>query len=90
MRMPKIFDRKVFELAKKLPDIMPEPFRALEEYDQTLKLRRWDNKVRVNFTLSPEVYGSLKSYCRKEGCKMSAFVERLIVKSVHPKAGKLM
>ncbi|HLD97684.1 MAG TPA: hypothetical protein VI934_05065 [Candidatus Nanoarchaeia archaeon] len=88
--MPKIFDRKVFELAGKLPDIMPEPFRALEEYDRTLKLRRWGNKVRVNFTLSPEVYGSLKSYCGKEGCKMSAFVERLIVKSVHSNIKKLV
>lgn len=78
MRQPKIFDKKVFELAKRLPDIMPEPFKALEEYDRTLKLRRWGNKVRVNFTLDPNLYSRFRTYCEKEGYKMSTLVERLI------------
>lgn len=82
MHQPKIFDKKVFELAKKLPDIMPEPFEALEEYDRTLKLRKWDNKVRVNFTLSPEVYGKFRAYCEKNGYKMSTLVERFIKNAV--------
>lgn len=77
-----IFDKKVFELAKKLPDIMPEPFKALEEYDRTHKLRRWGNKVRVNFTLDPSVYGEFRSYCERKGHKMSTAVERLIKKTV--------
>ena len=76
---------KVFELAKRLPDIMPEPFRALEEYDRTLKLRRWDNKVRVNFTIDPAVYKMFKSYCEKQGYKMSTVVERLVKKALAAK-----
>lgn len=82
MQLPRIFSDEVFERAKKLPDIMPEPFKALEEYDRTLKLRRWGNKVRVNFTLDPGLYGRFRTYCEKEGYKMSALVERLIKKAV--------
>jgi len=82
MHQPKIFDKKVFELAMKLPDMMPEQFHALEEYDRTRKLRRWNNKVRVNFTLDPVVYGKFKHYCEKEGYKMSSVVERLLKKTV--------
>jgi hypothetical protein len=37
MRQPEIFNPRIFELAKKLPTRMPEPFNALEEYDRTLK-----------------------------------------------------
>ncbi len=82
MRQQGIFDRNVFDLAKRLPHVMPEPFRALEEYDRTRKLRRWGNKVRVNFTLDPVVYAGFKKYCGKQGYKMSTFVERLIRKAV--------
>ena len=82
MRQPRIFDKRVFELAKKLPDIMPEPFKALEEYDRTHKLRRWNNKVRVNFTLNPDLYSMFRTHCEKGGYKMSTLVERLIRKTV--------
>ncbi|MBI2549817.1 hypothetical protein HYV83_01395 [Candidatus Woesearchaeota archaeon] len=82
MHQPGIFDKKVFELAKKLPDIMPEPFKALEEYDRTHKLRRWDNKVRVNFTLDPNLYSRFRTYCEKGGYKMSTLVEKLIKEAV--------
>lgn len=82
MHQPKIFDKKVFELAKKLPDRMPEPFKALEVYDRTLKLKKWDNKVRVNFTLDPAVYAKFRRYCEKKDYKMSTLVERLIERTV--------
>lgn len=82
MRQPRIFDKTVFDLAKRLPHVMPEPFRALEEYDRTRKLRRWGNKVRVNFTLDPAVYAGFRTYCDKQGYKMSTIVERLIKKAV--------
>lgn len=85
MQRPRIFDKKVFELAKRLPEVMPEPFRALEEYDQTHKLRRWDNKVRVNFTIDPVVYSQFKFYCEKHGHKMSTVVERLVKKALAAK-----
>lgn len=61
---------------------MPEPFRALEEYDRTRKLRRWGNKVRVNFTLDPVIYAGFRKYCDKQGYKMSTIVERLIKKTI--------
>jgi hypothetical protein len=83
MQQPRIFSRRVFERAKKLPAIMPEPFRALEEYDRTLKLRKWDNKVRVNFTIEPAAYISFRQYCRKHGYKMSTIVQRLIGKELN-------
>ncbi|MAG15683.1 hypothetical protein CMO88_01335 [Candidatus Woesearchaeota archaeon] len=82
MQHPSIFDKEVLELAKKLPKQTPEPFKALEEYDRTHKLRRWDNKVRVNFTLDPKTYKEFKRYCEKKGYKMSTLVERLIKKTV--------
>ncbi len=78
MRQPRIFDKKVFDLAKKLPHIMPEPFIALENYDRTRRLKRWDNKVRVNFTIDQAIYSAFRKYCGKEGYKMSTMVERLI------------
>jgi len=82
MQRPKIFDKSIFDLAKKLPEMHPEPFRVMEEYDRTLKLKKWDNKIRVNFTLDPKVYGSFRTYCEKNGYKMSTLVERLIRKTV--------
>ncbi len=83
MRQPEIFNRTVFEIAKRLPKVMPEPFRALEEYDRTRKLRRWGNKVRVNFTIAPDVYSSFRQYCEKHGYKMSALIERMIGKELN-------
>ncbi len=82
MRQPRIFDKRVFDRAKRLPHIMPEPFRALGEYDRTRKLRRWGNKVRVNFTLDPVVYAGFREYCSMQGYKMSTLVERLIKRAV--------
>ncbi len=82
MRQPRIFDKEVLELAKRLPQVIPEPFRALEEYDRTRRLRRWGNKVRVNFTIDPSIYSAFRKYCSKEGYKMSTVVERLIKRAV--------
>ena len=59
-----IFDKRVFALAKKLSDRMPEPFIALEEYDRT-------GKLPINFTLDPALYDEFKEYCRKNGRQMS-------------------
>ena len=58
---------------------MPEPFKALEEYDRTLKLRKWDNKVRVNFTLNPIIYRGFRDYCQTHGYKMSSLIEKAII-----------
>ena len=82
MQSVNVLDKKVFEMARRMPDIMPEMFTALEEYDKTRTLKRWGNKVRVNFTLDPTVYGKFKRYCEKEGYKMSTVVERLISKKI--------
>ena len=69
MRHPNIFSKKVFEMARKMPDIMPEMFVALEEYDRT-------GKLPVNFTLDPALFEDYKEYCEKHGCKMSTLIEK--------------
>lgn len=78
MLRPRIFEPRVFELAKKFHQQMPEPFKALEEYDHTLKLRRWGNKVRVNFTIDPTLLKSFRDYCQGHGYKMSTLIEKAI------------
>ena len=47
LKMPKInvLSRKVFENAGRMPDLMPEMFVALEEYDRTHKLVEWRRKL---------------------------------------------
>ena len=82
MQQPRIFSKSVFERAKRLPDATPEPFRALEEYDLTRRLRRWNNKVRVNITLDPTVFSEFRKRCGKSGIKMSTLVERLMKKEL--------
>ena len=64
-----IFHKRVFALAKKLPDRMPEPFIALEEYDRT-------GKLPINFTLDPALYKEFQEYCRKNGRQVSSLLER--------------
>ncbi|MBI2145592.1 hypothetical protein HYU18_04710 [Candidatus Woesearchaeota archaeon] len=76
-------NKKVFEKARKMPDIHPEMFIALEEYDKTRKLKRWGNKIRVNFTLDPIVYKGFRDYCQKHGYKMSTLVEKAISKAAN-------
>jgi hypothetical protein len=69
-------DKGVFELAKKIIERHPERFIALEEYDLTRKLRRWGNKIRVNFTVDPVAYSAFRDYCARHGHKMSTFIEQ--------------
>lgn len=78
MQSINVLSKKVFERARKMPDIAPEMFIALEEYDKTRKLRRWGNKVRVNFTIDPVTYRSFRDYCQKHGYKMSTLIEKAI------------
>ena len=82
MQSVDVLNKKVFEKARQMPDLMPEMFTALEEYDKTRTLKKWSNKIRVNFTLDPTVFEKFKAYCNKEGYKMSTVVERLIKKTV--------
>ena len=88
MQSVDIFSKEVFEQARKMPDIMPEMFTALEDYDKTRKLKRWGNKVRVNFTLDPIVYKGFRDYCQKHGYKMSTLIEKAI-KSKTSKAANI-
>ncbi len=78
MQSVNVLSKEVFERARKMPDIMPEMFVALEEYDKTRKLRRWGNKVRVNFTIDPILYCGFRDYCQKHGYKMSTLIEMAI------------
>lgn len=78
MQSVNILSKEVFERARKMPDIMPEMFVALEEYDKTRKLKRWGNKLRVNFTVDPTLYKGFREYCQKRGYKMSTLVEKAI------------
>ncbi len=77
-----IFDKNIRKRALKIIDEKPEVFAALEEYDRTRVLRKWDNKVRVNFTLNPDTYKKLKQYSRKSGIKMSTLIENLVAERV--------
>ncbi|MBI2575572.1 hypothetical protein HYV82_06830 [Candidatus Woesearchaeota archaeon] len=73
-----IFDKQVFERAKKLPDMYPEPFLALEEYDRTRKLKKWSNKIRANFTIDRNALRQFRRLCEEKGQKMSSLVEKMI------------
>ena len=76
-------DRKVFEKARRMPYILPEMFEALEEYDRTRSLKRWGNKVRINFTLDPILYSEFKKHCKARGYKMSTLIQRMIGKELN-------
>lgn len=82
MQSVDVLNKKVFETARKMPDVMPEVFTALEEYDKTRKLKRWGSKVRVNFTVDPILYQGFKDYCQKHGYKMSSLIEIAIKKQL--------
>ncbi|MBI3034604.1 hypothetical protein HYY72_05590 [Candidatus Woesearchaeota archaeon] len=73
-----ILDREVFEIAKTMPDKYPEVFLALEEYDRTRKLRKWNRKTRANFTIDENLIKALRKYCSENGLKMSSLIEKLI------------
>ena len=44
-----------------------------------------DSKLIKNLKIKPEVHKVLKDYCSKNGLKMFAFVERLIIEKCNPK-----
>ncbi|MEK6837788.1 MAG: hypothetical protein AABX69_03995 [Nanoarchaeota archaeon] len=83
MQSVNVLSKEVFERARRMPDIMPEMFIALEEYDKTRKLKRWGSKVRVNFTIDPTLYKGFREYCQKHGYKMSALIEKAIKDRLH-------
>ena len=83
-----IFSREVFELALSMPDKHPEPFLALEEYDRTRKLKKWNSKIRANFTLDAATFQKLRKYCQEKGYKMSSFLDRAISLMINDKGRK--
>jgi hypothetical protein len=83
MQCVDVLDRKVFEKARRMPYVLPEMFAALEEYDRTRILKRWGNKVRINFTLDPMLYSDFKKHCKARGYKMSTLIQRLIGKELN-------
>lgn len=86
MQSVNVLSKKVFEKARKMPDLIPEMFVALEEYDKTRKLKRWGNKMRVNFTIDPVAYRSFREYCQKNGYKMSMLIEKAMREQINRKA----
>ncbi len=86
MQSVNVLSKEVFEKARKMPDVMPAMFIALEEYDKTRRLRRWGNKMRVNFTIDPVAYRSFREYCQKHSYKMSTLIERAMREQVNRKA----
>lgn len=73
-----ILDKEVFRLAKLIPEINPEPFIALEEYDKTRKLKKWATKTRANFTLDGNLLRRFRKHCSEKNQKMSSVLEKLI------------
>ena len=78
MQSDDIFTKEIFNLAKSMPDKYPEMFKALEEYDRTRKLKKWNTKTRANFTLDANTLRQFRQYCSERGYKMSSLIERLM------------
>lgn len=70
--------KRIVERAKKIIKEHPEYFEALVEFERTKKLPKFKYKKRVNFTIDADLIRKFRSYCEKNGYKMSARIEKYI------------
>ena len=71
-------ESKFLTTLKRIVRENPEAFDALEEYDQTRRLRKISYKHRANFTIDADLLRRFRNYCQKEGYNMSKLVEKHI------------
>ncbi len=69
---------KFVELAKRAVKEHPEVFEALLEYERTGKLPKPNPKERANFTIDTKLLRLYRNYCKKQGYKMSARIEKFV------------
>ena len=53
-------------------------FVTLEELDRTGKLRKAKYKGKYSITVDEQLMADFRSYCQKNGLKMSTLIEKLI------------
>lgn len=74
--------REIVLAAKKAIKERPEIFEALMEFERTGKVPKVDYKIRANFTLDARLLQKFREYCRKQGKKMSAVLEKHIAEEL--------
>lgn len=78
----KMFDKKYWEISKTMDEKHPHVFAALEEYDRTRKIPKFNYKKRIDFTIDSKILNEFRAHCRKHNLKMSNIVENLIRKEL--------
>ena len=74
--------KEIVQAAKKVIKERPEIFEALMEFERTGKVPKVDYKIRANFTIDARLLRKFREYCRKQGKKMSAVLEKYITEEV--------
>jgi len=69
---------KVAKMAIEIIKRNPEYFEALVEFEKTKKLPKLNYKIRVNFTIDANLLREFRTYCQKNGMKMSSKIEQLM------------
>lgn len=54
----------------------PEIFAALEEFERTKKLPKFNRRKRLDITIDERVLNTFKNYCRENGLNMSRIIEK--------------
>ncbi len=70
------------ETGKRLLREQPEIFEALMEFERTKRVPKFTYKKRYNFTLDPLLVNKFRTYCEKNGIKMSTRLEQHIRKDI--------
>ena len=74
--------KEIVRLAKKAIKEQPEVFEALLEFERTGKLPKIGYKTRANFTIDAALLRKFREYCKKNGMKMSAVLEKHIAEEL--------
>ena len=70
--------KNMVRIARRLVKEHPEYFDALLVYEKIGKLPKFNYKKRVNFTIDNNLLREFRSYCIKNGMKMSSVIENCI------------
>ena len=71
-------DKELIKTTERLLKEQPEIFDALLEFERTKRLPKFTYKKRVNFTIDSTIFNKFRSYCEKNGIKMSTRIEQHI------------
>ena len=70
--------KKLIETTDRIIKEHPEIFNALLEFEKTGKVPKFDYRGLYNFTLDPVLFNKFRTYCGKNGIKMSTRIEQHI------------